>query len=132
MARAPRAGGARRRPSPSPGAATSRRSSSPEAARVPGGADAGLPGPRRVRASAWARSTVEGAEAVAALRLDELVRPRPAEVFRREKAESARDAMRRRLAGAGRWRAAVELRETYDPGARASWTSCSTSSRGRA
>jgi outer membrane protein assembly factor BamA len=87
----------------------------PEVARVPGGADAVF----RVRAGPRVRvgrSRVEGAADVAALRLDELARPRPAEVFRREKAESARDAMRRRLAGAGRWRAAVELRETYDPG----------------
>ncbi|HYN04069.1 MAG TPA: BamA/TamA family outer membrane protein [Vicinamibacteria bacterium] len=87
----------------------------PEVARVPGGADAVF----RVRAGPRVRvgrSRVEGAEAAAALRLDELARPRPAEVFRREKAESARDAMRRRLVGAGRWRAAVELRETYDPG----------------
>ena len=87
----------------------------PEVARVPGGADAVF----RVRAGPRVRvgrSRVEGAADVAALRLDELARPRPAEVFRREKAESARDAMRRRLAGAGRWQAAVELRETYDPG----------------
>jgi outer membrane protein assembly factor BamA len=87
----------------------------PEVARVPGGADAVF----RVRAGPRVRvgrSRVEGAADVAALRLDELARPRPAEVFRREKAESARDAMRRRLAGAGRWKAAVELRETYDPG----------------
>jgi outer membrane protein insertion porin family len=85
----------------------------PEAMRVPGGADAVF----RVRAGPRVRvgrSRVEGD--VAALRLGELARPRPAEVFRREKAESAREAMRRRLAEAGLWRAAVELRETYDPG----------------
>ena len=87
----------------------------PEATRVPGGADAVF----RVRAGPRVRvgrSRVEGAADVATLRLEELARPRPAEVFRREKAESARDAMRRRLAGAGLWRATVELRETYDPG----------------
>ncbi len=87
----------------------------PEAVRVPGGADAVFrirAGPR-VRVS---RAAVEGAETVAALRLDALVRPRRGEVFRREKAESARDKMRRLLAGAGRWRAVVELRQTYDPG----------------
>ena len=87
----------------------------PEVARVPGGADAVF----RVRAGPRVRvgrSRVEGAEDAAALRLDELARPRPGEVFRREKAESARDAMRRRLVGDGRWKAAVELRETYDPG----------------
>ncbi len=85
----------------------------PEAVWVPGGADAVF----RVRAGPRVRvgrSRVEGD--VAALRLGELARPRPAEVFRREKAESAREAMRRRLAQAGLWRAAVELRETYDPG----------------
>jgi outer membrane protein insertion porin family len=87
----------------------------PGVAQVPGGADAVF----RVRAGPRVRvghSRVEGAEKLAVLRLDELAQPRPAEVFRREKAESARDAMRRRLTGAGRWRAAVELRETYDPG----------------
>jgi len=87
----------------------------PGVAWVPGGADAVF----RIRAGPRVRvgqSRVEGAEDTAALRLDELARPRPAEVFRREKAESARDAMRRRLAGTGRWRAAVELSETYDPG----------------
>ena len=85
----------------------------PEAMQVPGGADAVF----RVRAGPRVRvgrSRVEGAPA--ALRLEELARPRPAEVFHREKAESAREAMRRRLAEAGLWRAAVELRETYDPG----------------
>jgi outer membrane protein insertion porin family len=87
----------------------------PGVARVPGGADAVF----RVRAGPRVHvghSRVEGAGETAALRLDELVQPHPAEVFRREKAEAAREAMRRRLAGAGRWRAEVELRETYDPG----------------
>ncbi len=87
----------------------------PSVARVPGGADAVF----RVRAGPRVRvgfARVEGDSGLAALRLAELVRPHPAEVFRRERAESAREAMRRRLSGAGRWRAAVELRETYDPG----------------
>ena len=87
----------------------------PEAARVPGGADAVF----RIRAGPRvlvSRAAVEGAEAVAALRPDALARPRRGEVFRRERAESAREGMRRLLAGAGHWRAAVELRETYDPG----------------
>ena len=43
------------------------------------------------------------------------MRPRRGEVFRRDKAEAARDAMRRTLVQSGRWRAEVELRETYDP-----------------
>jgi outer membrane protein insertion porin family len=87
----------------------------PGVARVPGGADAVF----RIHAGPRVRvghSTVEGAEETRALVLEELARPRAGEVFRREKAEAARDAMRRRLAGAGRWKAAVELRETYDPG----------------
>jgi outer membrane protein assembly factor BamA len=87
----------------------------PEAVRGPGGADAVF----RIRAGPRVRvgrAVVEGESEVAALRLDVLVRPRPGEVYRREKAEDAREKMRRLLAGAERWRAAVELRETYDPG----------------
>jgi outer membrane protein assembly factor BamA len=87
----------------------------PDAVPVPGGADAVFrihAGPR-VRV---ARARVLGAEAFAALNLDALVRPRAGEVFRREQAESAREKMRRLIGGAGCWRAAVELRETYDPG----------------
>ncbi len=87
----------------------------PEVARVPGGADAVF----RIRAGPRVRvgrAVLEGAGAVTALRLDAHIRPRRGEVFRREKAEAAREKMRRLLAGAGHWRAAVELRETYDPG----------------
>jgi outer membrane protein insertion porin family len=87
----------------------------PAAVPVPGGADAVFrihAGPR-VRV---ARAVVLGAETLAALNLDALVRPRKGEVFRREQAESAGEKMRRLLSGAGFWRAAVELRETYDPG----------------
>jgi outer membrane protein assembly factor BamA len=87
----------------------------PEAVRVPGGADAVF----RIRAGPRVRvgrAVVEGAEPVAALRLDLLVRPRRGEAFRREKAEAAREEMRRLLTGADRWRAKVEIRETYDPG----------------
>jgi outer membrane protein assembly factor BamA len=87
----------------------------PQAVRVPGGADAVFrihAGPR-VRVG---RALVQGADAVADLRLDLHVRPRRGEVFRREKAEAARDTMRSLLVQADRWRAAVELRETYDPG----------------
>jgi outer membrane protein assembly complex protein YaeT len=62
------------------------------------------------------RSIVEGGRGVPGVRLEDLARPAPGQFYRREKAESARDAMRRRLAGAGHWKAAVELRETYDPG----------------
>jgi len=87
----------------------------PQAVRVPGGADAVFrigAGPR-VRVG---RAVVEGAEAVAALRLEALVRPRRGDVYRREEAEASREKMRRLLAGGDRWRATVELRETYDPG----------------
>jgi outer membrane protein insertion porin family len=87
----------------------------PQAVRVPGGADAVFrvhAGPR-VRVG---RAVVEGAEAVPGLALDAQTRPRPGEVFRRATAEAARDAVRRTLVQSGRWRAEVELRETYDPG----------------
>ncbi|HSD66522.1 MAG TPA: POTRA domain-containing protein, partial [Vicinamibacteria bacterium] len=87
----------------------------PRTVPVPGGAEALFrvhAGPR-VRVG---RAVVEGAEAVPVLRLDAQVRPRPGEVFRRDKAEAARDTMRRLLVRADHWRAAVELRETYDPG----------------
>jgi outer membrane protein assembly factor BamA len=85
----------------------------PEAVRGPGGAEAVFrirAGPRvRVR-----RAAVTGAPP--APLLDDLVRPLPGEVYRKEKADEAREKMRRRLASAGRWRAGVALRETYDPG----------------
>ena len=87
----------------------------PQAVRVPRGADAVFrihAGPR-VHVG---RTALDGAEAVPELRLDSLVRPRRGEVFRREKAEAAGEEMRRLLAGGDRWRASVELRETYDPG----------------
>jgi outer membrane protein assembly factor BamA len=85
----------------------------PEAVAVPGGSDAVF----RIHAGPYVRvrrAWVEGAAGTAEP-LDELVRPRAGETFRQETAESARDAMRRRLVEAGRWRAAVELRQTYDP-----------------
>jgi outer membrane protein insertion porin family len=84
----------------------------PEAVRVPGGAEAVF----RIRAGPRVtvrRAVAEGAPR--AMPLDDLVRPRPGETYRKEKADEAREKMRRRLAAGGRWRAAVELRETYDP-----------------
>ncbi len=87
----------------------------PQAVSVPGGADAIF----RIRAGPRVRvgrAVVEGTDAVPGLLLDAHVRPRRGEVFRRDEAEAARDAIRRLLVQAGRWRAAVELRETYDPG----------------
>jgi outer membrane protein insertion porin family len=85
----------------------------PETVAVPGGADAVFhvhAGPQ-VRVG---RAEVEGVEAVSPP-LDDLVRLRPGEIFRQEKGESAREAMRRRLVQSGHWKASVELRETYDP-----------------
>ena len=87
----------------------------PEAVPVTGGADVVF----RIRAGPRVRvgrARALGAEAAPPEGLDALARPRPGEVYRRERAESAREAMRRRLAADGRWRAEVELRETYDPG----------------
>jgi outer membrane protein assembly factor BamA len=62
------------------------------------------------------RLAVEGAPALPGVALEELARPREGEIYRKERAEAAREKMRARLARAGHWRAAVELRETYDPG----------------
>ncbi len=86
----------------------------PEARPVAGGADAVFrvrAGPR-VRVSA---ARVECADAASATALSALVRPRPGETYRKERAEAARDAMRRTLVEAGSWRASVDLVETYDP-----------------
>ena len=44
-----------------------------------------------------------------------LVRPAPGQPYIKGKAEAARDAMRKRLAESGYWRAEVTLGETYDP-----------------
>jgi outer membrane protein insertion porin family len=49
--------------------------------------------------------------------LEERIRPRHGEVFRRAQATAAAEKMRRDLAQAGHWRARVELSETYDPAA---------------
>jgi outer membrane protein insertion porin family len=86
----------------------------PEALRVAGGADAVF----RVRAGprvVVSQTRVAGDAEVRELGLPLLAKPRTGEVYRREAAEGARDAMRRALLRAGRWRATVALRETYDP-----------------
>lgn len=44
-------------------------------------------------------------------------RPAASDVFRREQARRAAESMRRLLVERGRWRAQVELRESYDPAA---------------
>jgi outer membrane protein insertion porin family len=82
--------------------------------QAPGGAVAVFrvhSGPR-VRAG----SVFISGERPAGLFLDELVRPRPGRIYRRDHAEEAADAMRRRLAQAGYWRATVTVEEEYLPG----------------
>ncbi|MGE5125556.1 MAG: outer membrane protein assembly factor [Betaproteobacteria bacterium] len=85
----------------------------PEALPVAGGADALF----RIRAGPRVRvgaTSVEGL-AVPGVALEPLLRPRRGEIYRKDRAQAAAEAMRRRLADAGHWRAAVTLRETYDP-----------------
>jgi outer membrane protein assembly factor BamA len=85
-----------------------------EAVRVPGGAEARF----RVRAGPRVRvrtARVDGDASVRELQLGLRVRPRPGAIYRKEKAEAAREEMRRELLRASRWRASVELLETYDP-----------------
>ena len=102
----------------------------PEAVRVPGGADAVF----RVRAGPRVvvqQTRVEGDADVRALGLPLLARPRKGEVYHREQAEGARDAMRRALLRSGRWRASVSCaRRTTPPAGR--WTSSSRPSPARA
>ena len=84
----------------------------PRAVPVPGGADAEF----RIRAGPRVRVGRIGVEgAVGAPGLDDLVSPRPGEIYRKERAEASAETMRRRLADWGFWQAEVELRETYDP-----------------
>ncbi len=88
---------------------------SAEASPAPGGADAVFTvraGPRaRVRT---ARILAE--DGPPALPLEDRMRPKPGDVYRKAQAEKAAEAMRRRLVGAGRWRARVEAAHQYDPG----------------
>ena len=86
----------------------------PEARRVARGALAVF----RIRAGPRVRvaaARVECDDRIAAAPLHALVRPRPGESYQKEKAEAAREAMRRRLVESGFWRASVELALTYDP-----------------
>jgi outer membrane protein insertion porin family len=86
----------------------------PEARRVARGALAVF----RIRAGPRVRvaaARVECDDAAAAIPLHALVRPRLGETYQKEKAEAARESMRRQLVAAGYWRASVELVETYDP-----------------
>jgi outer membrane protein assembly complex protein YaeT len=85
-----------------------------EARRRPGGADAVFvvhAGPR-VRVS---KAEIAEAPAGTEPLLRPLVRPRPGESFERRRAQSAADKMRQALVKNGRWRARVELEESYDP-----------------
>ncbi|MCG6925887.1 MAG: BamA/TamA family outer membrane protein [Acidobacteria bacterium] len=89
---------------------------SPEAVRVPGGADAVF----RIRAGPRARVgsvSISGVEGLAGPSLDDLVRPKQGGVYRREEADEAAEAMRRRLARAGYWQATAEVWEKYVPAA---------------
>jgi outer membrane protein insertion porin family len=84
----------------------------PRAVRVPGGALAEF----RIRAGPRVRVggvRVEGASGAPSL--DDLVRPLPGEIYRKQRADAAREAMRHRLVDSGFWAAEVELDETYDP-----------------
>jgi len=84
-----------------------------EARRLPRGADAVFhvhAGP-----SAHVLSVRVTAEAALAAQLSPLAAPRPGRTYEKDKAEAAREAMRRSLVAAGYWRAHVELQETYDP-----------------
>jgi len=66
----------------------------------------------RVRVSS---ASVVGAPAGLGRTLEALARPRPGEVFERERATRAAERMRQALVARGRWRARTELVETYDP-----------------
>ena len=81
--------------------------------RAPGGADAVFTVRTGPRAQVGA-ARVEGAG-----RLDDAlrarIRPEPGDIFRRERAKAAAEAMRRQLVRAGHWRAQVEVEESYDP-----------------
>lgn len=68
----------------------------------------------RVRVGAAVIQPTAGGEATL---LKDLVRPRAGEFYRKQEAERAAQAMRKRLVAAGRWRAEVKLEESYDPSA---------------
>jgi len=83
--------------------------------RAPGGADAVFTVQAGPRARVGA-ARIEGAGTLEA-GLRGRIRPRPGEVFRRERAKAAAESMRRELVGAGHWRAQVDVQESYDPAA---------------
>ncbi|MBI3932608.1 MAG: BamA/TamA family outer membrane protein [Acidobacteria bacterium] len=80
-----------------------------------GGADAVF----SVRAGPRARVgsvAVDGVPDARARSLVSVVPVRPGDVYRRRRADAAAERVRRRLVAGGHWRAAVEVREAYDPG----------------
>jgi outer membrane protein insertion porin family len=82
---------------------------------VPEGADAVFrvrSGPRVRVGSAY----VVGAESFRDLALDDLARPGRGEIYRRDRAQRAAEAMRRRFARADLWQATVHVQTSYDPG----------------
>jgi outer membrane protein assembly complex protein YaeT len=85
-----------------------------EARRRAAGADAvfRISAGRLVRVERLALEGVAGSQAVALLALG---RPRRGEAYRRRAATDAAERMRKRLVAAGFWRAAVSVREVYDP-----------------
>ena len=62
-------------------------------------------------------AAVESADATLAASLQKHVEPDAGEPFDRERAQKAAEAMRQSLRARGRWRATVELAESYDPSA---------------
>jgi outer membrane protein insertion porin family len=85
-----------------------------KAVAASGGADAVF----TVRSGPLARvrhTRVVGEDAPPPLPLEDLVEPRAGEVYKKQRAEKAREAMRRRLVTAERWSAHVEITDTYDP-----------------
>ena len=85
-----------------------------DAERAPGGAIAVF----RVRSGPRVRvgsAHVSGAPRVPGLLLDDLIQPRVGGIYRQDKATSAAEAMRRRLARADHWQATVTVRKKYVP-----------------
>jgi outer membrane protein assembly complex protein YaeT len=88
----------------------------PDVIRVPGGADVLF----RIRSGplvhVGAVNLITSQKARGIL-LDDLLRPRRGDVYRRSEAQQAVDRMRRRLAEAHYWQARVDLKEKYRPAA---------------
>jgi outer membrane protein assembly complex protein YaeT len=88
----------------------------PEVIRVPGGADVVF----RIRSGPLVHVgmvSLAGSEEAPGVFLRDLLRPRRGGVYHRAEAKEAVDEMRRRLAAADYWQAAVDLKEKYLPSA---------------